>query len=123
MLRIRIEQIAVLEDAQVRRFARAISGHVREEAPRETAALSDDALEVALAELVRRGVAYGLAADCDLIAFSILGVSISPVFDAYPPFQQIFADRTLAPDRKMSTLFEGASDDDWSSASSVAGIP
>lgn len=119
LLRIREAQLAALDAAAFDRFVDSVAPLIREQAGPAAAAMDDGELCAAIGAAMRRAQSYGIAADCDLVAFATLALTISPRFDEHPRFQRLLASPSVEPRHKIGRLFAAATAADWDEAAGL----
>jgi hypothetical protein len=104
MLRIQKAQMAELSRVAVEDFVERMREHLREEQPRRTAALRDDALDALTREALARAPGYGLVSEYDVCRFTELLLALGPTFDASPEAQEALMNPDLHPDDKLAAI-------------------
>jgi len=84
MLTIRSEQMAAFSDYMLASFTRRLRDHLRSRFPAGTAAMSDEALEVAIVVGMDRAKGYGVTSENDIRRFMECAFLYNPHFDTDP---------------------------------------
>lgn len=84
MLTIHSEQIGLFKAFMRERFVERLLGHVRNELPRTTAAISDSDLCAIIRAAVIRAGDYGVTTEWDLCRFAMYDVRLGPPFEKKP---------------------------------------
>lgn len=113
MLKIRREQMQVLDAAQRHHFADEIAREVRAQHGDECAELNDEALRDAVADGLARASRYGLCKKFSLSMFVQLLFLAADDFDAYPPVHHILNHPEIAPDERIDALLLSMREQDW----------
>ncbi|MEO7331728.1 MAG: hypothetical protein ABI193_24345 [Minicystis sp.] len=104
MLRIQAAQMTELSRVAIEDFVERVREHLREEQPRRTAALRDEALDALTREALVRAPRYGLESEYDVVRLTELLFALGPTFDASPQAQEALMNPELHPDDKLAAV-------------------
>jgi hypothetical protein len=125
-LKVRAEQIAVMESYAQEDFVRRIAGRLLADFPKSSVLLPtderftvDELPEEKLFDLVRRGIerarSHTIALESSIAAFVIIMFDVSPSFDRHRLSQVLLNDEEFEPDRRIRELVGALSDENWES--------
>lgn len=109
MLIIRKEQMAVFEWHTARRFREKVKKHLRRALAEPIAGIQDAALNERIEGGIKRGRAYGLTKERDLMLFIDLTFLIAPRFEDEPRMKwsrKILSATDVAGDAKMELIYQ-----------------
>jgi hypothetical protein len=104
MLTIREAQMAALERAGMRAFARQLCGVLRQSYAELVGSLDDVTLLDRVARGVERAHALGMRIESSYLAFVVLMFHVGPRFDEHPAVRQALNDSALPPDNRLEHL-------------------
>jgi hypothetical protein len=116
MIRIRPEQLHVLDAEMERRFAVSLAKLIRDTYAADVAELDDDALMALVIEGIHRAEAYGFDSDDDVRTFVRLLFTVGWHFDEHPAIAAVLQASDLRDEERMSILFESVTREEWEEA-------
>ena len=109
MLKIRAEQLQILQEEQARRFEREAVAHVRSSWPEQVAAQGEDGVHAMVARAVERAGAHGFDEEFDILRYLNLVCALGEDFDERLDWAAaILADRDHPARGRMDALTERA---------------
>ncbi len=123
MLRIRPEQLTVFQPQAEALFLEEVAKYLRKRHARtpvryRTQAFAvqdmpDALLRSVVSRAVDRGRGYGLTQQSTLTAFVALMFVVAPNFDRHPLIRHALTDKSVAPDERISKLWERTTKENW----------
>ena len=112
MLRIRKEQMDVLQAEALRDFEKRVADHARLFFPAECKALGEDTTREIIGKAGERAASHAIVSERDLCLYADLMLILGPEFDAQLPWaHDILKDREVRPARRLDLLFSELFDD------------
>lgn len=106
MLKIRKEQMEVLDQSTRVDFHQHLVTFLRDELPEATAAFDDTALLEQILESERRAAVYGIESDAGIAQFVCLTFLAGPTFDEIPAVNAFLKEPGMDPEQKLEELVE-----------------
>lgn len=106
MLKIRKEQMEVLDKAAQGDFHRRLVAFLHEELPEETTGLDDAPLLERIAVSERRASTYGIKSDAGIAQFVCLTFVAGPAFDEIPEVREYLQAPGMDPEEKLDELID-----------------
>lgn len=123
MLKVRPEQLTVLQQYAETEFVNRVTAYVREkhadvvvqlpQGELPVKEIPEDTLRLMVHHGVTRGRKYGMTWESVLSAFVTLMFVTAPNYDEHPAVRRVFRDEGIAPNSRVNQLWDQITEQEW----------